>query len=61
MTKITTGETSRILQVSVSWVHRLISDGKLTVLERVGPNQMALLDRTEVEKMASERKEGKEG
>ena len=53
--KISTGETSRILGVSVSWVHRLISDGKLTVLERVGPNQMALLDRKEVERFNKER------
>ena len=58
MTKITTGEATRILGVSVSWVHKLMADGRLTVLERVGPNQMALLDRKEVEKMAKER-EGK--
>ena len=58
MTKITTGEAAHILRVSVSWVHKLMADGKLTVLERVGPNQMALLDRAEVEKMAKER-EGK--
>lgn len=55
MTKITTGEAARILGVSVSWVHKLISDGKLTVLERVGPNQMALLDRKEVERFKEER------
>ncbi|KKL62714.1 hypothetical protein LCGC14_2182470 [marine sediment metagenome] len=58
MTKITTGEAAHILRVSVSWVHKLMADGKLTVLERVGPNQMALLDRKEVERFNKER-EGK--
>ena len=55
MTKITTGEAARILGVSVSWVHKLMADGRLTVLERVGPNQMALLDRKEVERFKKER------
>ena len=58
MTKITTGEAARILGVSVSWVHKLMADGKLTVLERVGPNNMALLDRKEVERFATERERG---
>ena len=55
---ITPSEAAKIIGISRQRVDVLISDGRLTVVERVGPQKIRLLDRKAVKqfKKAREKK-----
>lgn len=57
---ITPSEAAKIIGISRQRVDVLISDGRLTVVDRVGPQKIRLLDRKAVQRFKKEReKKGK--
>ncbi len=54
--KVTPSEAGKILGVSRQRVDVFISEGRLKVVDRVGPQKMRLLERAEVERFKRERK-----
>ncbi len=52
---ITPSEAAKILGISRQRVDVLISDGRLTVVDRVGPQKIRLLDRKTVQQFKKER------
>ena len=58
--QITPGDAAKILGVSRQRVDVLINEGRLTVLDTVGPQKIRLLDRAQVERFKKEKeKKGK--
>ncbi len=53
--KVTPSEAGKILGVSRQRVDVFINEGRLKVIDRVGPQKMRLLDRAQVERFKKER------
>jgi excisionase family DNA binding protein len=56
---ITPTEAAKILGVSRQHVHRLIGDGRIKVVETIGPQNTRLLNKAQVTRFQKERKKGK--
>ena len=52
---ITPSEAAKILGVSRQRVNVLINEDRLTVVDRIGPQKIRLLDRVQVERFKRER------